>query len=128
MTSTASVSETSSPLPVRHRNDLIVQQTGWGSHLVWTLKDPVSERFFQLQQADYFVFQNLDGQTSLPELQQRFFKSHSPRQLSEEQILIFVQRLFAQGLVHVEKHGLAFSPFAFVDSILTKLLSVHCHM
>ncbi len=106
-------SEKQNPIPVRRRKDLIVQQTGEGSHPVWTVKDPISERFFQLRQADYFVFLNLDGQTSLEEIQQRFFKSHSPRQLSEEQILIFVQRLFSQGLVHVEKFGLA-------DSILER--------
>ena len=95
------------PLPVRLRGDLIVAQTGTNQNPLWTVKDPISERFFQLRSADYFVFQHLDGETSLAEIQSLYHASHAPRHLSEEQVLNFVQRLASQGLVLVDKFGLS---------------------
>ncbi len=97
------------PLPVRLRTDLIVAQTGTNQNPLWTVKDPISERFFQLRAADHFVFQHLDGKTSVAEIQSRYYASHAPRHLTEEQVLNFVQRLFSQGLVLVDKFGFSSS-------------------
>lgn len=95
------------PLPVRRRHDLVLSQTGTGEHAAWTVKDPVSERYFHLRQADYFVFRHLDGKASVEEIQRHFHAAHAPQKLSAEQILDFVQRLFTQGLVQVDKYGLS---------------------
>ena len=50
---------TTHPLPVEKRRDLIVSQTGSKTFLLWTIKDPVAEKFYQLRQQDFFVFSQL---------------------------------------------------------------------
>lgn len=105
MSSSGEQSTTETPLPVRHRRDLLIKETGTKDVPRWTIKDPISERFFQLQQNDYFVFQQLTGTISLADIQRRFFASHAPRKLSEEQILTFIQQLYAQGLIEINRHG-----------------------
>lgn len=93
------------PLPVATRRDLVISQTGSATFPLWTIKDPVAEKFFQLRLHDFFVFSCLDGKTSIAEIQNKFYSAHAPQQLSREQILSFVQRLFAQGLVQLNRFG-----------------------
>lgn len=99
--------EQSRPIPVRRRHDLQIAATGTQSHPLWTVKDPLSNRYFQLRAADYFVFCQLDGAATIEQIQQRFYASHAPRMLSEEQILSFVQRLWSQGLITAERFGMS---------------------
>lgn len=96
---------TTQRLPVEKRRDLIVSQTGSKSFPLWTIKDPVAEKFYQLRQQDFFVFAHLDGHSSIAEIQNSFYQNHAPQRLSSEQILSFVQRLFAQGLVQLNRYG-----------------------
>lgn len=123
---------TTHPLPVEKRRDLIVSQTGSKTFLLWTIKDPVAEKFYQLRQQDFFVFSQLDGQVSITEIQNRFYLNHAPQRLSSEQVLSFVQRLFAQGLVQLNRYGTSTAIKSRADRIqqterkqkLTSLLAI----
>ena len=78
---------------------------------MWTVKDPLTLRYFHLREVDHFVFEQLDGATSLGEIQARFLALHAPERLSPGEILQFIQRLWQQGLVLVDRLGSAdFTP------------------
>lgn len=91
-------------LPISVRQDLQIAQTGVG---IWTVKDPISEQFFQLREHDHFVFQQLREAVSVAEIQRRFFHAYAPLRLAEGQILAFIERLWTQGLILLERHGTA---------------------
>lgn len=93
------------PLPVRHRMDLVIRQTGSEAVPRYTLKDPATDRYFQLRQADYFVFSQLNGSATLESIQSRYTSTYAPQQISQEHILNFVQRLVSQGLVILDRFG-----------------------
>lgn len=97
---------TEQPLPARSRHDLLISCTGSASHPLWTVKDPLTEKFYQLRQFDYFVFSQLDGTKSITDIQRAFFARFAPQRLSCDQILSFVHQLFSQGLIQLDRFGL----------------------
>ena len=46
---------------LRRRLDIEVWPQRRGSQLVYVLKDPLSLRYFQLREEEYFVWRHLDG-------------------------------------------------------------------
>jgi len=101
------MSTSDEPLLVRRRADLVVTQTGTPDHPIWTIKDPLSLQYFHLRSIDYFVWQHLDGAASAVEIAQRFFTTHAPEKLTPQQVLLFVNSLWNQGLVIVDQLGTA---------------------
>ncbi|MCA8996015.1 MAG: HlyD family efflux transporter periplasmic adaptor subunit [Planctomycetaceae bacterium] len=99
------------PLAVRRRRDLVIAQTGTATAPRWTVKDPLSLRYFQLREADYFVFSQLNGDVTLAEIQRRYHRQYAPRKLAAATVLAFVQRLWSQGLVTVDQFGASESLF-----------------
>ncbi|MCA9080009.1 MAG: hypothetical protein KDA58_05590 [Planctomycetaceae bacterium] len=89
------------PLPFRRRTDLIIVSVGSSSPR-WTVKDPLTQRFYQLRPAEHFVLQQLDGSISLGELTRRFSRLFAPEQATLAQMMQFVQQLWSQGLLLVD--------------------------
>ncbi len=92
-------------LPIRMRHDLVIHPQRYGGTAYWGIKDPVSLRYFQLREEEYFIFRLLDGLTSLQEIQTRFEQRFSPRRLSMQQLQAFLGMLHRQGLVFSETVG-----------------------
>ncbi len=65
----------------------------------WAVKDPLSLRFFQLREEEYFVLQMLDGRTSIDEIQARFERRFAPRRLEPRRLQAFLGRLHEDGLI-----------------------------
>ncbi len=64
------------------RSDLIIKPQGDGERAVYVVKDPVTGRFFQLRPPEYFLISQMDGRTSITEVEQRFkskFGIHLPQ-------------------------------------------------
>ena len=57
---------------VRRRHDLIVRLKERRGGRVWTLKDPVGLRYYQLNDEEFWIYEQLDGRTSLVELRKAF--------------------------------------------------------
>lgn len=93
------------PLPIRMRKDLVVHPQRYGGKAYWGIKDPVSLRYFQLREEEYFIFGMLDGANSLKQIQTRFEQRFSPRRLSMQQLQAFLGMLHRQGLVLSETVG-----------------------
>ncbi len=84
--------------PPRFRSDLTVsqQQTAAGRFLV--VKDPVSGRFFRFREAEQFIAEQLDGDTSLDVVRQRAEREFGAS-LPAETLTAFVQKLDKAGLL-----------------------------
>ncbi|HVH72931.1 MAG TPA: hypothetical protein VNB49_17730, partial [Candidatus Dormibacteraeota bacterium] len=86
-----------SALP-RLRSDLIVrpQQTAHGTSVV--IKNPNTGKFFRLGEAEHFIAQQLDGETSLEVIRQRT-EARFEGELPVEALYTFLQNLRKQGVL-----------------------------
>ncbi|TWT42989.1 Peptidase family M50 [Thalassoglobus neptunius] len=94
-------------LAVSVRKDLEIGPLQSGPSASWTVRDPLSQQFFLLREHDFFVFQCLKSRTTIKEIQRQFLMRFAPAQLSETQILSFIQRLWNQGLIHIDRPGMS---------------------
>ena len=92
-------------LPVRLRLDLECRPARYGNHQYWTVKDPVSLRFFQLRDEEYFVLRQLDGGKSIGAIQAAFQHQFAPLRLSEDQLKAYISTLYRYGLVTADVPG-----------------------
>jgi putative peptide zinc metalloprotease protein len=86
-------------LPVRRRPDLVIVRRDSQSEARWTVKDPVTQRFFELGAYERFVLEQLDCPMTPDDLEARFARQFAPHRLSRQQMLEFIGRLWQQGLL-----------------------------
>jgi putative peptide zinc metalloprotease protein len=65
----------------------------------WTVKDPVSLRYYQLREEEYFILRLLDGSHSLDEIVARFQERFAPRRLKRSELSGFLLMLHREGLL-----------------------------
>lgn len=104
---TAALSATARPLAMRLRPDLELRAVAMRGRAQWSVKDPLTLRYFQLREEEYFVLRMLDGQTSIDEIQSRFERRFSPRQLEPQRLQAFLSRLHEEGLILADSPGQA---------------------
>jgi len=86
------------PFSIAVRADLTFQPMEFQGRRCWNVKDPLTLRYFQLNEEEAFLLQHLDGARSLTELQQLFERRFAPRRVSLEQLHGFVGLLHREGL------------------------------
>ncbi|MBP90161.1 MAG: hypothetical protein CMJ64_26210 [Planctomycetaceae bacterium] len=94
----------SRPSMLRARADLIQKPISFRGTRYWSIKDPVTLRYYQLCDEEQFVLQQLDGAASLEQIQHAFEQRFTPRKLLRSHLHAFL------GMLHRE--GLATSPNA----------------
>ncbi len=95
----------SKPLPVQLRSDLVVSRQNVRGEPNWAIKDPVALNYFHFGQREWFLLQQFDGKSSLPEISRRFQREFPPLVLGEAELLTFVRRVHADGLVILNVAG-----------------------
>ncbi len=90
------------PLPLRRRPELESREITYRRQCYWSIKDPLSLRYYQLRDEEHFVLSLLDGQTSLSEIQQQFQARFAPRRIDLPQLNWFLGMLHREGLVFSE--------------------------
>ncbi|MDZ4820150.1 MAG: HlyD family efflux transporter periplasmic adaptor subunit [Planctomycetota bacterium] len=91
------------PLPMRMRPDLVAQPLGDGR--TWSLKDPLSLRYWQLAGEEYFILRQLNGSASLNDLQRKFAREYAPRRITPDQLQLYLGSLFDEGLIYSQSTG-----------------------
>ncbi len=94
-------------LRLRARRDLIVRPLQFGGQEQWGVKDPISLRYFQLQDEEYFLLQRLDGTRSPQGLLEEFNRRFAPHSLTPQELASFTASLHDQGLVIADATGQA---------------------
>ncbi|MBI5757297.1 MAG: HlyD family efflux transporter periplasmic adaptor subunit [Planctomycetales bacterium] len=93
------------PLPLRVRPDVRVHPVRLRGRWHWNVKDPATQRYFQLRDEEYFVWRHLDGTHGFAEIQKRFDCQFAPQRLATEELRAFVTMLDTAGLLLVDAAG-----------------------
>jgi len=86
-------------LPLRMRQDLVTRRMVFGGRGFWNIKDPLTLRFFQLRDEEYFVLSKLDGHQTVGQIRRDFDREFAPHRLGERQLQAYLGSLHSQGLV-----------------------------
>ena len=82
-----------------------MQRVPCGRRTCWSVQDPLALRNYQLRDEEQFVLSQLDGRTSLEEIQARFHTRFMPRRVSAQQLHWFLAMLHREGLVLSDATG-----------------------
>ncbi len=92
-------------LALRRRRDIISVPQVFSGRRLWAVKDPVTLRYFHLREEEFRVFEALDGNLSLAEIQQAFQSRFAPRRLTLGQLQSFLGLLHQEGLILADAPG-----------------------
>jgi putative peptide zinc metalloprotease protein len=76
-----------------------------GGQSLWTFKDPVSLKYFHFSEEERFLFDQLDGHTSLEDIQSRFEDRFAPNRIGFAQLHAFLGNLHREGLLLGDTSG-----------------------
>ena len=92
-------------IPIRMRPDLIVQKLQFGRRSYWNIKDPISLRFYQLREEEYFILRSLTGKSTFADVRRQFERIFAPLRLGAEQLQAYLASLAGQGLIVDDRPG-----------------------
>jgi putative peptide zinc metalloprotease protein len=98
-------SSTSRPLSVKMRADLVITSQRYQGRVCWTIKDPLTLRYYRLEEEEYFLLVSLDGTTSLDAICRNFEKRFAPQELSPNEAHRFIAMLYRSSLVVSDAPG-----------------------
>src|SRR5437773_921794 len=87
--------------PPRLRRDLTYRHEQTAEGIAVIIKHPASRKFFRLEEAEYFIAQQLDGETPFEEIRKRT-EGQFDAELPIEALYAFIQTLKKNGLLETE--------------------------
>jgi putative peptide zinc metalloprotease protein len=96
---------TERPIGLSRRRDLVIVPQQFGTERYWVVKDPLSMRFVRLREAEFALFEALDGRTSLDDLTALFETRFAPERIKPVEVSRFVGMLHQSGLLVSERPG-----------------------
>lgn len=87
------------PLRLRLRPDLEIRDSSSSAEKIWIIRDPVTLRYFRLNREEHELLNGLDGSRSLVDIQRHYNALFSPLHLEMQQLMAFLSRLYAEGLL-----------------------------
>ncbi len=105
MVSTTSLSTSARPLALRKRPDLIVFPQRFSGRTYLGVKDPLTMRYYQLQEEEFFILQQLDGQTSADHILDAVHREFAPRKIRLGQLQAYLSMLHREGLITSDAQG-----------------------
>lgn len=103
--SVAAPPEPQSAIKLKMRGDLSAVRQLYQGVEYWVVKEPVGQKFYQFPPNVYYILQQLDGQTSVEQVLDRYHKQFSPKRLDRDQLQQLLQRFHKDGLVVSEVSG-----------------------
>lgn len=87
------------PLGLSRQRELIAQPVFYRGRRHWCLKDPLTLRYFQIRDEEYFILQQLKDTSTLETIRESFARAFAPRRLDSWQLQGFLGMLHREGLV-----------------------------
>jgi putative peptide zinc metalloprotease protein len=81
------------------RADLTIQRQRWQGREYWTIKDPLTLRYYRFEDEEFAILEMLDGQTSVDEIRDRFEARFAPQRLSAGQLQHLLALLHRSNLL-----------------------------
>src|SRR5262245_56665369 len=98
-------SASSRPLQLRRRPDLVARRQRWQGREYWTVKDPLTLRYYRFEDEEFAILNMLDGQTSVEEIRERFEAQFAPQRLSAAQLQHLLAMLHRSHLLVADAPG-----------------------
>src|SRR6185436_13130217 len=98
-------SSTARPIALAMRRDLVVRRQRWQGREYWTVKDPLTLKYFRFEQEEFAILSMLDGQTSSDAIRERFEREFAPQRLSAAQLQHLLTMLHRSHLLVAEAAG-----------------------
>jgi len=105
MSSLASTTSIDRRLHLRGRRDLIAEPIQFRGARYWSVKDPLSLRYYQLCDEELFILEQVDGESSFDEIKRRFESRFAPRKLDSNELYAFLGTLHREGLLTSQVAG-----------------------
>ncbi len=108
MTFSANPSQSASgtePLRIRRRTDLLSSRQVQANSGFWVLKDPISRRYFRLDDQEYALWSLLDGQRSPARIAEQFRRQFPTTGLNSQQVSEFATEAVQGGLAIALRPG-----------------------
>jgi putative peptide zinc metalloprotease protein len=95
-------SERRKQVRLKRRPDLIVVEERYEGKNYHVVKDPVSLKYYRLDDQHFFVYQKFDGLHTLEQIQKDFEQRFRPDRLKLEDLEAFARQLVTSGIVQYE--------------------------
>ena len=105
MTGSIYTSNTARPLAVAMRRDLVVKRQRWQGRDYWTVKDPLTLKYYRFEEEEYTVLTMLDGQTSSDVIRERFERDFAPQRITAAQLQHLLTMLHRNNLLVADAVG-----------------------
>jgi putative peptide zinc metalloprotease protein len=99
------ISSSRRPLALRMRADLVTQRQRWQGREYWTIKDPLTLRYYRFEDEEFAILEMLDGRVSSEEICERFESRFAPQRLSGGQLQQLLAMLHRSNLLISEAPG-----------------------
>ncbi|HEX5105348.1 MAG TPA: HlyD family efflux transporter periplasmic adaptor subunit [Pirellulaceae bacterium] len=99
MTSDTLTSSSSRPLALAMRADLVAQRQQWQGREYWTIKDPLTLRYYRFEEEEFAILSMLDGQTSAEDICERFEERFAPQRIRGSQLQQLLAMLHRSNLL-----------------------------
>jgi putative peptide zinc metalloprotease protein len=103
--SVAAPPEPQAAIKLKMRGDLSAVRQLYQGVEYWVVKEPLGQKFYQFPPNVYYILQQLDGQTSVEQVLDRYHKQFAPKRLDRDQLQQLLQRFHKDGLVVSEVSG-----------------------
>src|SRR5436190_9241802 len=92
-------------LLLRMRQDLVARRQRWQGREYWTVKDPLTLRYYRFENEEFAILKMLDGQTSSEEIRERFEMQFAPQRLAAAQLQHLLAMLHRSHLLVADAPG-----------------------
>ncbi len=98
-------STTARPIALQMRRDLIVRRQRWQGREYWTVKDPLTLKYYRFENEEFAILSMLDGQTSSDAIRERFEQEFAPQRISAAQLQHLLTMLHRSNLLVADAAG-----------------------
>ena len=105
ITPNAFVATETRTVTVRMRPDLRVHRACFQGRTSWVVKDPLSQRYFQLTDEEYTVLRMLNGPVGLSDIKAELERRYPPRKTTHQELQSLLHLFHQRGLVLADAPG-----------------------
>src|SRR2546423_783123 len=98
-------SSTARPIALQMRRDLVVRRQRWQAREYWTVKDPLTLKYYRFENEEFAILSMLDGQTSSDAIRERFEREFAPQRISAAQLQHLLTMLHRSNLLVADAAG-----------------------
>src|SRR4051812_22781662 len=99
------ISNTARPIALRMRRDLIVRRQRWQGREYWTIKDPLTLKYYRFEDEEFAILSLLDGQTSPRTICDEFEQRFAPQRVTNSQLQQLLTMLHRSNLLIANAAG-----------------------